>query len=338
MSGKRIYIAYTGGTIGMREGPHGYEPAAGFFEEQMRLMPELRGPGMPSFEVVEYEPLLDSADMSPDDWLRIARDVEANYADYDGFVVVHGTDTMAYTASALSFMLEGLGKPVVLTGSQIPLCETRNDARNNLITALEVAANHAVPEVTLCFGDALMRGCRVRKVDASGLAAFASPNFPPLGQIGSRIEVDESRVRRGRADEPLRVQAIGGPHVGALRLFPGLRASVLENMLSAPLQGLVLEAFGIGNGPKHDQQFLDVLRAGCERGIVVVVVTQCLRGKVDLSGYATGEALASAGVTSGLDMTPEAALAKLHYLLNRGLAPDEIRAQIGIDLRGELTP
>ncbi|QDU65544.1 asparaginase [Engelhardtia mirabilis] len=337
MSGKRIYIAYTGGTIGMREGPQGFAPAAGFFEAQMRQMPELLAPQMPAFDVVEYSPLLDSADMSPDDWLRIARDVQAHYDDYDGFVVVHGTDTMAYTASALSFMLEGLAKPVVLTGSQIPLCETRNDARNNLITALEVAANHAVPEVTLCFGDALMRGCRARKVDASGLAAFASPNFPPLGHIGSRIEIDQSRVRRPESGATLRVQAIGGPHVGALRLFPGLRASVLENMLSAPLEGLVLEAFGVGNGPKHDQQFLDVLRAGCERGIVVVVVTQCLRGRVDLSGYATGEALASAGVVSGVDMTPEAALAKLHYLLNRGLELDEVRRLIGVDLRGELS-
>lgn len=338
MPRERIYIAYTGGTIGMREGPRGFEPARGFFEQQLRAMPELRAPDLPHFEVGEYAPLLDSADMSPDDWLRIARDIEARYDEFDGFVVVHGTDTMAYTASALAFMLEGLGKAVVLTGSQIPLCETRNDARTNLITALEVAARHPVPEVTLCFGDVLMRGCRTRKVDASGLAAFASPNCPPLGRIGSRIEIDLDRVRAAEPGATLRVQPVGGPHVGALRLFPGLRPSVLENVLAPPLQGLVLEAFGVGNGPRHDRAFLDVLRAGCDRGVVVVAVTQCLRGTVDLSGYATGEALASAGVVGGGDMTPEAALAKLHYLLNQGLAPDEVRARIGVDLRGELTP
>ncbi|MEO0651276.1 MAG: asparaginase domain-containing protein, partial [Planctomycetota bacterium] len=261
---------------------------------------------------------------------------ERHYADFDGFVVVHGTDTMAFTASALAFMLEGLHKPVVLTGSQIPFGELRNDARNNLLAAFEVAADPRLAEVAIVFDELVMRGCRARKLDASGLSAFATPNFAPLGRIGSRIELDPSRLRPP-GDGQLRVQPVGQPVVGALRLFPGMRASVLENMLQPPLEGLVLGAFGVGNGPVHDADFLRVLRTATERGVVIVATTQCARGHVDLSSYATGKALCDAGVTGGADMTPEAALAKLHYLLNRGLHPDEVRTVIGEDLRGELT-
>jgi L-asparaginase len=336
MGERRIYVAYTGGTIGMREGERGYRPEPGYLERRLRSTPEFQPPACPEFVVHEFEPLLDSADMHPDDWLRIARDIERHYEQFDGFVVVHGTDTMAYTAAALAFMLEGLAKPVVLTGSQIPLCETRNDARNNLIAAFEVAASRQLGEVVLVFDDRILRGVRARKVDASGLSAFDSPNFPALGTIGSRIEF-ERRLLRPRGSEPLRVQPVGQPVVGALRLFPGFRASVLENMLQPPLQGLVLEAFGVGNGPIRNREFLAVLRAATERGVVIVATTQCLRGTVDLSSYATGEALARAGVIGGGDMTPEAALAKLHYLLNRGLAPAAVRRELTRDLRGELT-
>jgi L-asparaginase len=337
MSTRRVYVAYTGGTIGMRPTDRGYAPEPGFFEARLREAPEFRTASIPEFEVQEYDPLLDSADMSPDDWLRIAEDIERNFGSYDGFVVVHGTDTMAYTASALAFMLEGLSKPVVLTGSQIPLCETRNDARNNLLAALEVAADPALSEVVIAFDEHILRGCRARKLDASGLSAFASPNHPPLGRIGSRIELDPTRLRP-RGVGPLRVQPVGQPVVGALRLFPGMRAGVLENLLQPPLEGLVLGAFGVGNGPIHDADFLRVLCEATERGVVVVATTQCLRGRVDLSSYATGKALAAAGVVGGADMTPEAALAKLHYLLNKGLTPAEVRAAMGEDLRGELSP
>jgi L-asparaginase len=336
MSDQRVYVAYTGGTIGMSPTPHGYAPEPGFFEARLRETPEFRAPQIPEFEVHEYAPLLDSADMSPDDWLRIAEDVERRYDDFDGFVVVHGTDTMAYTASALAFMFEGLSKPVVLTGSQIPLCETRNDARNNLLSALEIAADARLSEVVVVFDELVMRGVRTRKLDASGLSAFRSPNCAPLGRIGSRIELDASRLRP-RGDGPLRIQPVGQPIVGTMRLFPGLRASVLENVLAPPLEGLVLESFGVGNGPIHDADFLRVLRHSTERGVVVVATTQCLRGQVDLSSYATGQALADAGVVGGADMTPEAALAKLHYLLNKGHAPARVREELARDLRGELT-
>ncbi|MHC4261585.1 MAG: asparaginase [Planctomycetota bacterium] len=336
MSEQRIYVAYTGGTIGMRPTDGGYAPEPGYFERRLRECPEFLVPQMPSFEVHEYAPLLDSADMSPDDWLRIAQDVEHNYDRFDGFVVVHGTDTMAFTASALAFMLEGLGKPVVLTGSQIPFGEIRNDARNNLLAAFELAADSRLCEVVVAFDELVMRGCRTRKLDASGLSAFASPNCPPLGRIGSRIELEADRLRQAESG-PLRVQPVGQPVVGAMRLFPGMRASVLENMLKPPLEGMVLGAFGVGNGPIHDGDFLRVLREASERGVVIVATTQCARGRVDLTSYATGRALADAGVVGGADMTPEAALAKLHYLLNKGLEPAEVREAIGRDLRGELT-
>ena len=169
---KRIYIAYTGGTIGMRPTASGYAPAPGFLEAQLAAMPELRSELMPEYDIHEYTPLLDSSNITPTEWMTIAQDLAAHYEDYDGFIVLHGTDTMAYTASALAFMLQGLRKPVIFTGSQIPLCEVRNDARENLITVLLLAARYAIPEVCLYFGDALLRSCRAVKVNAEGFDAF----------------------------------------------------------------------------------------------------------------------------------------------------------------------
>jgi L-asparaginase len=334
---KRIYIAYTGGTIGMEKTAAGYRPRAGSLSEQMQQMPELHDPSMPHYEIHEYETLLDSANMMPSDWVRIADDLGRHYDDYDAFIVLHGTDTMAYTASALSFMLEGLEKPVILTGSQIPLCEIRNDARSNLITSLQLAANYPIPEVSLFFGSRLLRGCRAVKVSADGFDAFDSPNFPPIGRIGIDIEIDWTLVRRPEADLPLTVHPIREAVVGALRLFPGISAQVVRNMLQPPLEGLVLEAFGVGNAPDRNRDLLDSLREATERGVVIVDTTQCLEGTVDLGDYATGSALARAGVVSGRDMTAEAALTKLFYLFSRGFAPDEVRREIEIDLRGEIS-
>ncbi|HYI13571.1 MAG TPA: asparaginase domain-containing protein, partial [Thermoanaerobaculia bacterium] len=195
---KRVYIIYTGGTIGMKRTRSGYVPASGYLQSQMSQMPELRHESMPSYTIEEYDPLLDSSNMTPAEWVKIARDVESNYDRYDGFVVLHGTDTMAYTASAVPFLLAGVRKPVIITGSQIPLCEIRNDARENLITSLMLAANYAIPEVCLYFGGKLLRGCRSTKVSADGFAAFDSPNFPPLGTVGIDIEVNWDLVRSAR--------------------------------------------------------------------------------------------------------------------------------------------
>jgi L-asparaginase len=333
---KRVYIVYTGGTIGMTSTADGYAPVSGFLERQMADMRELTHRSMPEYTIHEYSPLLDSSNMTPAEWLLIAADIRDHYDQFDGFVVLHGTDTMAYTSSALAFMLDGLRKPVVVTGSQIPLCEVRSDARENLITSLIIAAEHAVPEVCLFFGAKLLRGCRAKKVHADGFDAFDSPNYPPLGIAGIDIDIQERFVRLP-SSRSLEVAAMAQPVVGALRLFPGVSGQVTRNMLQPPLQGLVLEAYGVGNGPENNHGFLEALTDAVERGVVIVDCTQCLRGTVDLTGYATGSALARTGVISGYDMTAEAALAKLHYLFAIGLDAGEVRHQMQRDLRGELT-
>ena len=335
---KRLYIAYTGGTIGMRPTADGYAPAPGFLAEQMAAMPELRDPRMPAYAIHEYAPLLDSSNMTPHDWICIGRDIVEHYAAYDGFIVLHGTDTMAYTASALPFFLQGLRKPVILTGSQIPLCEIRNDARANLITSMAIAADYPAPEVCLYFGDKLLRGCRAVKVDADGLDAFDSPNYPPLGTVGVKIEIDASHLTPpSSADELVLVNPVVDATVVAFRLFPGLSPELLCNVLRPPLQGLVLETYGVGNGPDRDQAFLAVIKEATDRGVVVVDVTQCLRGSVRLGEYATGAALAKAGVISGYDLTAEAALCKLFYLFSAGYTPEQVRAKMVQNLCGELT-
>jgi L-asparaginase len=334
---KRVYIAHTGGTIGMNRTRNGYGPQRGYLQQQMDAMPELQHPTIPSFTIHDYDPLLDSSNMTPVEWVKIARDIATHHDDYDGFIVLHGTDTMAYTASALPFMLEGLRKPVLITGSQIPLCEVRNDARENLITSLLIAANYEIPEVCLYFGGKLLRGCRSTKVSADGFAAFDSPNFPQLGTVGIDIEVNWNLVRKANGEGTLRVAELRAPVVSALRLFPGISPDLLRNVLRPPLQGLVLEAYGIGNAPDQNRDFLAAIEEATSRGVVVVDCTQCLEGTVDLSEYATGTALARAGVISGYDLTAEAALAKLYYLLSRGESLDAVKRDMQRDLRGEMT-
>ena len=334
---KRVYIAHTGGTIGMKRTRAGYTPQPGYLQALMKGMPELRHESMPSYAIHDYKPLLDSSNMTPWEWVTIAHDIADHYREYDGFVVLHGTDTMAYTASALPFMLHGLGKPVVITGSQIPLSEIRNDARENLITSLLIAANHDVPEVCLYFGGKLLRGCRSTKVSADGFAAFDSPNFPPLGTVGIDIEINHDLIRRVRRLRKLRVHELSSPVVSALRLFPGISPDLVRNVLRPPLQGLVLEAYGVGNGPDRNRDFIAALAEATARGVVIVDCTQCLEGTVDLSEYATGSALARAGVISGFDMTAEAALTKLYYLFSRGDAPEAVKREMQTDLRGEMS-
>ncbi len=335
----RVYVIYTGGTIGMRREPgDGYAPSPGYLVDQMALIPELKSDLLPTFHVHEYETLLDSSNMLPSDWLTIARDIAVQYDNYDGFVVLHGTDTMAYTSSALAFLLPGLGKPVVVTGSQIPLCEVRNDARENLITSLMVAGQPDLPEVCLYFGERILRGCRAVKVAADRLNAFDSPNYPPLGRAAISVEIAHEHVRNPPAGVDLMAPIMRRPEVAALRLFPGISHHLIRGVLQPPLQGLVLETYGVGNGPDRDVEILNAIREATDAGVVVVACSQCLQGRVSLGTYETGSALAQAGVIGGADMTPEAALTKLTVLLGRGLPPRQVRELMEVDLVGELTP
>ncbi len=334
---KRVYVAHAGGTAGMRRTDRGWAPERDFLEPLLRGLPEMAHEAIPEFAFHEHDPLLDSANTTPAEWQEIADDLARRYDEFDGFVVLHGTDTMAFTASALSFILKDLGKPVIVTGSQIPLCEVRNDARRNIVDSLVIAGSFDIPEVCLVFGGRLLRGNRAVKVVADGLDAFRSPNYPELGRAGTRIEIAWQHVRK-RPDSPLEVRSVGRANVGSLRLFPGIGAPVVANILKPPLQGLVLECYGVGNAPDRDEEFLGAIRDATSRGVVVVVCSQCLEGRVDLEDYAAGSALARAGCLSGLDMTAEAAMTKMIYLLEQNLPPDEVKTKMQIGLRGELTP
>ncbi len=334
---KSIYVAYTGGTIGMKPSAQGYVPAENFLAQHLVSMPEFQRPELPNFTLNEYHPLMDSANMNPAHWQIIAQDIANHYHEYDGFVVLHGTDTMAYTASALSFMLENLGKPVIVTGSQIPLAQLRSDGHSNLLNALYVAANHPIAEVGLFFNNKLLRGNRSVKAHADGFDAFASPNFPPLLEAGININ-----WIAGQPDEPkplsttLNVSPINAQPIGVMTLYPGICADVIRNFIHQPVRALIIQSFGVGNAPQTPE-FLEAIREADANGLVVLNCTQCFKGTVDMQGYATGNALAQAGVISGFDMTIEAALAKLHYLLSKDLSQQEIKQKLSENLRGEMT-
>jgi L-asparaginase len=330
-----VFVLSTGGTIGMVDTPDGYAPVPGALEPYLNWIIENARSELPPIAFLELDPPIDSANATPEDWCAVARVLYERRAEHAGFVVLHGTDTMAYTSSALSFLLPDFGKPVVVTGSQIPIARTRSDGRQNLIGALQVAARSDVREVTLLFGEVLLRGNRATKIDAFGLDAFDSPRFPPLAEIGIDIVVNQSLARTATEDPRLMAGRLG--KVAATRLFPGFSGSILANLCRAPLQGLVLEAYGAGNGPSNDPEFLAAIEAATAQGIVVVVVTQCARGSVQPGAYATGSALMHVGAVPGYDMTSEAALTKLAVLLGQGYDPSTVAHSMQRDIAGELS-
>ncbi|AQS35996.1 L-asparaginase type I family protein [Shewanella psychrophila] len=335
MTKRSIYVAYTGGTIGMQETSHGFAPVAGFLTDCVKAMPEFYHDDMPEFVIQEYCPLIDSSDMAPTDWQMIADDIKLNYDKYDGFVILHGTDTMAFTASALSFMLQDLSKPVIVTGSQIPLAQLRSDGQTNLLNSLYIAANYPVAEVCLFFNNKLFRGNRTTKAHADGFGAFASPNFPLLLEAGIKIRMKAGKIAE-QSDKPLDVATISPQPIGVVTLYPGITTDIIKNILQQPVKALILLTYGVGNAPQNPA-LLKVLSQASQRGIILVNLTQCLQGKVNMSGYATGNALQEAGVISGADMTTEAALAKLHYLLSTPMSPAQVREAMQQDLVGELS-
>lgn len=334
MHKKKIYIAYTGGTIGMKKSSQGYIPVEGYITDVVNSLPELFRDEMPEFVINEYNPVIDSSNMSPNDWQVIANDIATNYDEFDGFVVLHGTDTMAYTASALSFMLENLNKPVIVTGSQIPLSEIRSDGQANLLNALYLAAKYPIPEVSLFFNNKLLRGNRSTKADSTGFNAFDSPNFDPLATAGIQIKIEAGKVVAPSNIEPLEVVTISGQPIGVVTLYPGISHTVIANVLAQPVNALIVQSYGVGNAPQNSALIAE-LRNAHEREILIVNRTQCFRGQVNMDGYATGHVLKDAGALSAADMTLEACLTKLHYLLSQDLSYDQRRALFIENLKGE---
>lgn len=337
MRERRVCILHVGGTIGMVRTAEGFVPAKGFVEEVLSHMDVLAQPVLPRWELHRLEPLLDSADMQPSDWVRIAEALVERWEDFDGFMVLHGTDTMVYTASALSFLLPDVSKPVVLTGAQLSLQDVRSDGRQHIVTSLLIAGTLAIPEVAIYFGDALLRGNRAQKVDNHGFVAFRSGNFPPLARAGVTIDVAWNLVRAPGAGVPGRIALERAPRVVALRVFPGLSPDLLGRVLAPPVEGVVLETYGSGTFPS-DPALLAVIAEATARDVVVVNCSQCHSGRVMQGRYGTSATLGRVGVVSGHDMTPEAALTKLFVLLGSGATAAEARSRMPVDQAGEITP
>lgn len=333
---QNIAIVYTGGTIGMERSENGYVPSPNSLQQTLDGISDLHHPDMPSWTLLEFSPLLDSSNMAVNDWNKLGAAVADLYDLYDGFVILHGTDTMSYSASALSFMLEGLEKPVIFTGSQIPLCELRSDGRDNIINSLLIAASGRVREVCVYFNGLLLRGNRSTKQSSDHLLAFESPNYPHLAEAGIDLQYrDDAILSPGPG--PLRFHPFSETPIGVIKVFPGIQFKLFESIMTDKLKGVVLETFGAGNIPSDDGSLLPIIEKAYRSGTIVTVCSQCMQGTVSLGTYATSKALHDIGAVNGKDMTTEAALTKLYYLFSLGLPKEEIKIQMSRNLRGELS-
>ncbi|MBR5893287.1 MAG: type I asparaginase [Bacteroidaceae bacterium] len=344
MSEKRssILIIYTGGTIGMIRNAVTGALESFNFDHLLRHVPELRQFNL-NISSRAFNPPIDSSDMNPALWRRIVEIIHTNYDKFDGFVILHGTDTMAFTASALSFMLEGLMKPVILTGSQLPIGVLRTDGKENLLTAIEIAAaknsdgTPLVPEVCIYFHQKLMRGNRSTKTSADSFNAFTSNNYPNLAVSGMEIQYNSHFIRPYNAEAKLTPHYKMSSDIIIFSLFPGIQQSVVEKILSSgEIKGIIFRTFGSGNAPKA-QWLVDALSAATRQGKVIVNVTQCNTGSVKMSLYETGLQLLDAGIISGRDMTVEAALTKMMFLLGEELPIEEVRQRMKSNIAGEIS-
>ena len=338
-----ILLVYTGGTIGMKEDPCDGTLRPFNFDSLLEEVPEL-GKFACRIDSCTFSPLIDSSDVEPSMWQDLARLIRDRYEDYDGFVILHGTDTMAYSASALSFMLDNLSKPVVFTGSQLPIGRPRTDGKENLISAVEIATakdsegRAMVPEVCICFNSQLFRGNRSKKVNATGFDAFCSPNYPPLATAGINIKYNNGFIHRGQQNwHGLSIHTELDTRVSILKVHPGITGQAVRDiLLGTGSRAVILETYGSGNAISKPW-FLDIIREASESGKIILNVTQCLSGEVDMDIYATGRSLKEAGVVSGHDITTEAALGKLFYLMGTYAENDRVKMLLDKNLKGEIS-